>query len=517
MSENIDTGEFAGLMLAAPDVKMTTKKRTGTKREKEQLGRLLAQIASKMPILYPEKRNCFECGEWFDENEMTWVGGGRHAVCNKCRDSLYFECPGCDGFYHNDLGHGGADDALYCDSCWDERFCTCFKCDETLRRDDAITSPTGDLFCRSCFDEKFITCEHCDTAYVRDDCGGAEFDNEWWCQRCVDRNLRSCEHCDNYVLASDFRFHTDGWEGCESCYDEYCSDNPNVEENVLRGIEDHSYKPDPIYFRTKEEKRLQPRERAYIGFELEVESMSPGYDVNVGAKKAVDISSKFNGTPLFYCKYDGSLRNGFEVVSHPMTRKFMFSEREGGKAIISEMIQTLRRDGFRSWSTDTCGLHFHLSRKHFDGTFHLFKFLRFFYAMDRSFIVSVSGRKSENHMRQYCSLKDGNYSDQAKAIIEKSMPGYRSDNRYQAVNLCNRNTVEVRIFKGTLKEESFFRKAELMFAAIDFTKSAPAGYTMDDFFAWVNTNYKAYPHSFGWLTSKRLITAVKQEEEVACA
>jgi len=513
MSEDKDTGLYAGLMLSAPEVK-TPPKRKGSKREKEQLGRILNDIAKRMPVSPPTVQICYDCKEWFPVNVGTWVQDGDRFVCHDCRDEHYFKCARCGDYEYADNACTGSDDCSYCQHCFDDKFICCEKCGETMSVDNSCTGADDCSYCQSCFGLAFVACAHCARTMERDDNDGVELDGDLWCRRCAERYLAYCVHCEEYHHNDDSRNHRDGWQGCVSCYDEYCNGIPDGAPNEgTQMIHDHTYKPTPIYFRTEKDEKLRPDQRAYLGFELEVEAVTA--DHAKGAKDVTEMSA-INGNQLFYCKWDGSLSNGFEVVSHPMTRDFIFNERKGAKKMIAEAITMLRRSGFRSYNTTTCGLHFHLSRKHFEGTFHLFKFLRFWYAMDKAFVVSVSGRSDERSMQQYCSLTDNEHSSAKEACIYKSKEKY-GRNRYQAVNLCNRHTIEVRIFKGTLNVDSFFRKAELMFAAIEFTRQAPHTYVLDDFFRWVNEHYKEYPYSFGWLTSKRLIVAVKQEEEIACA
>ncbi len=78
----------------------------------------------------------------------------------------------------------------------------------------------------------------------------------------------------------------------------------------------------------------------------------------------------------------------------------------------------------------------------------------------------------------------------------------REHNRYEAINLQNGRTVEFRIFKGTLKEATFFMSLEFVDAVVEYC--APGNHSVADmigvekFKAFVAENKKRWPnlHSF---------------------
>ena len=75
-----------------------------------------------------------------------------------------------------------------------------------------------------------------------------------------------------------------------------------------------SYKPDPIFY------GKGPR---YLGAELEIDGAGEC------SENAQEILNLANGDwELIYCKHDGSLDDGFEVVTHPMTLKLDVYKRQ---------------------------------------------------------------------------------------------------------------------------------------------------------------------------------------------
>lgn len=57
------------------------------------------------------------------------------------------------------------------------------------------------------------------------------------------------------------------------------------------------------------------------------------------------------------------------------------------------------------------------------------------------------------------------YENSARAILDKAKKGCQG--RYAAVNLCNYATIEFRLFRGTLKINTFMATLELVNAIID--------------------------------------------------
>jgi hypothetical protein len=89
-----------------------------------------------------------------------------------------------------------------------------------------------------------------------------------------------------------------------------------------------------------------------MGVELEFDC---GGENNENAKSLLDIANK-NGEHI-YCKHDGSLNEGFEIVSHPMTLDYHLHEMKWCEV----MEEALSLD-YLSHNTSTCSLHIHVNR-----------------------------------------------------------------------------------------------------------------------------------------------------------
>jgi len=137
------------------------------------------------------------------------------------------------------------------------------------------------------------TCENCGDMLWRDNAYRNE-DGDDYCENCYSDIYTMCDRCNSEIARDDASYNDDGCY-CESCYID--------EEN--KAIHDHDYKPDAVFFH-----EAKPKDDLYFGFELEVE--------NKGGNNNEEIAEYLiNKYPFLYCKFDGSLVSGFEIVSHP--------------------------------------------------------------------------------------------------------------------------------------------------------------------------------------------------------
>lgn len=225
----------------------------------------------------------------------------------------------------------------------------------------------------------------------------------------------------------------------------------------------------------------------FFGAELEVEAIN-GHS----CRDRADCVMSF--CDAWACaKHDGSLNNGFEIVSRPM-----------------EYEMTLRRwlkllnVGFRnlrSWKTSSCGMHVHVSRRPLT-QLQIAKMLVFINSpRAEKLVTAVAGRYSTGYSR----VKNKQWRD--------ARGGYNSD-RYEMVNLQNDNTVEFRIFKGTLSPFGFARNLQFVKAMVDFTAPA-SGVTLaqtqspTSFLSFVLERQKEYPELFRQLVTRSVYNMYK--------
>jgi len=350
----------------------------------------------------------------------------------------------------------------YCQECFDDLFSYCEQCDETVSVDDMVYVNNDDYMCKSCRDANYTCCGACGEYVPNDDCFC--INDHDVCEECYCENYFTCESC-NEIWHIDYY----GSEGC-------CRDCETSEDDC--GLHNYSYKPDAAFYGEGD---------LYFGIELEIES------------EGNSIYDAVQSLPDFvYAKADSSMDDGLEVVSHPTSWQWLQENKEQWDEVLS-----LRNKGFLSYKTDTCGMHVHLSKKAFS-TLHLYKFLKMFFE-NQEFIAIISRRRSGN-LNRWASLQ----SDES--IVYKARTKNNTQ-RYTAVNLQNDESVEVRIFRGTLSPVGFWRNVEFCKAVYEFTKTASIrDISKDKFCDYVVEHKKEYPNLAQFLFDKGLTESLFKQE-----
>jgi hypothetical protein len=181
--------------------------------------------------------------------------------------------------------------------------------------------------------------------------------------------------------------------------------------------------------------------KRYFGVELETEVKDPS-EKNVQAKLR-EIDDLMGDAVIM--KRDGSLQNGIEIVTRPYLKEKQY--------IIWEKFLTKRPNGLISWNSDRCGMHVHVSRDVLTEGI-IAKAVCFINSQaNKKFVYVMSGRKDNSYTKY--KAKD----PETAALTSE---------RHEAINLCNQETIEFRMFKGTLKKESVYKNIEFVDALLDF-------------------------------------------------
>ena len=109
------------------------------------------------------------------------------------------------------------------------------------------------IVCEDCYDDSTFTCDCCGDRYFNDNAYGDG--NTSVCRNYYENEYHRCERC-NCLLHDDDVLWQDDYPYCQSCYDDISDDF----------INEYSYKPDPIFHRCPDEKRIR-----YYGVELEID------------------------------------------------------------------------------------------------------------------------------------------------------------------------------------------------------------------------------------------------------
>ena len=337
----------------------------------------------------------------------------------------------------------------------------CIACDTTLNSDDGTTTSSGDPVCESCM----IMCSSCESVLTVDD-EYNDVEGELWCQRCTRDNATWCDLCDNYFTGYSYGADDSNDTFCERCFENntsYCEECDNYyvngcgynheDESDSRTIHDYSYRPDPIFHSSEDEQT-----RLYFGIEIETEVRGGDYG---DRRVAADYAQALEAQRLAYLKSDGSLECGFEIVTHPMSHSYFMND----ASVLWNTIDTLKnRYSMMAWGTKTCGLHIHISRNGFSGGSHQHRFLQLVYN-NKDFYEVLAGRSSSH----WAKFDDNIDPNTGRKSLKHKFDRHGSD-RYSAVNTNNRNTLEMRIFRGSLNTRFIKSCIDLAHASVEFTR-----------------------------------------------
>ena len=306
----------------------------------------------------------------------------------------------------------------------------CAHCGSIITDDEDYETVGGAPVCSDCYERHTTTCERCGSAIWTDDSYGDEYTT--LCASCYHNHYTRCVCCDA-LLHNDDAYQIEGDDYCGECYRDETDKN--------RSIHEYGYKPEPIFYGDSER---------FFGVELEVDGAG-GYSEDAEAILEIANADKEH----LYIKHDGSLDEGMELVTHPMSleyhKQFCWQE------IMSKAISM----GYRSHQTSTCGLHVHINRSCLGDTQeeqdHVISHILYFVEKNWNELLKFS-RRSEYSMNRWASRYG--YEKSGRDILEKAKKGNLG--RYAAVNLQNYSTVEFRLFRGTLKYSTFIAALELV-------------------------------------------------------
>lgn len=294
------------------------------------------------------------------------------------------------------------------------------------------------------------------------------------CYGCQD-SVVGCEDCDAAHHADDTHNVNDRLV-CDSCYDYYswCDDHEHYYQDYCYQCEEESdydsddglilnygYKPAPVFNISRANTSIsEPDGVSVTGFELEMEASQ--CEVHDGARLAHDLFGSWT-----ILKHDGSLNNGFEMVSNPMSHEYFVDVFPWRK------VKDLADLGMRSASTRTCGLHVHINKKFFSkNPTSLYRFMSMFYRNQEQW-KQLAGRSASTYA--VWSEREANsmlrYAKNMRDIYrfgEHDGTDMWNYERYVALNLQNRNTIELRFFKGTLRPETLAARIEAVHAVAQY-------------------------------------------------
>lgn len=315
-----------------------------------------------------------------------------------------------------------------------DKYSICSRCGRIERKSDIVNHEVCESLnleenlCRRCFCESYTWSSY-EGMYVTSD-QVVSVGGEYCSLEYANEHFYECSLCHTFhstPLRVDDE--TQGYV-CEECirnnYEE-TDDGTLVRTNFnVRAIHPYSYTPS-LKFRGEGGK--------FVGLEWELDSFASL------SKPSNEIACRMFGFPFpdnfWYCKRDGSLRYGFEAVSHPATPEYWLTTIDFGR-----LCQLARKYGFDE--EKSAGIHMHINRSYFNSNRCIGHLVRFF-EENYDKILTLTGR-DERQAREFADKYRIDSTDSLE-IYEKA----QDKSRYKAVNLNNEDTIEIRIFPSVIR------------------------------------------------------------------
>lgn len=293
------------------------------------------------------------------------------------------------------------------------------------------------------------------------------------------------------------------------------NDNDDDDDNGSRTIHSYSYKPRPSFMKSDGThsayvtyldpnipRNVQSNKRTTLtmGFELETQCIGDSSFASHIPQALLNDVNSFDESDI-YLKEDGSVYNGFEIVSHPGELDYFMNHFKW------KGIENLARKGFQAWKRPCCGLHIHVAKSAFADTSHKFKFIAFVYK-NRPEMVQLAGRESHDYasydLKRFLNSHRDWVDENGKLVrhtnLIKMAKGEDANNsRSVAVNIQNEKTIELRLFRPSLKTETVRVALQFCDALFNYTESISTqdilqkdALKFSEFRKWVTANNQKY-------------------------
>ena len=202
-----------------------------------------------------------------------------------------------------------------------------------------------------------------------------------------------------------------------------------------------------------------------LGAEIEVggnNNISSDNDKNSTVKKCIQImnGSDSDEENLIYSTHDSTVQIEFDTM--PCSLEFH-------KNIMNyrEMFEYLDKEGYKGHDCETAGLHIHANRSYLGKS-----------RISQELVISKILYILEKFNDEICVIarRDNDYSEfagekQNEDSIVELYGKYKDKGKRAALNLQHKDTIEFRMFKSTLKYETFILTLEFVKDIIDYAKS----------------------------------------------
>lgn len=202
-----------------------------------------------------------------------------------------------------------------------------------------------------------------------------------------------------------------------------------------------------------------------LGVEIEVggnNNIPSDNDKNSTVKKCIQIMNESDSDEesLIYSTHDGSVQIEFDTM--PCSLEF-----HKNKMNYREMFEYLDKEGYKGHDCETAGLHIHANRSYLGKS-----------RISQELVISKILYILEKFNDEVCVIarRDNDYSQfagekQNEDSLVELYGKYKDKGKRAALNLQHKDTIEFRMFKSTLKYETFILTLEFVKDIIDYAKS----------------------------------------------
>lgn len=202
-----------------------------------------------------------------------------------------------------------------------------------------------------------------------------------------------------------------------------------------------------------------------LGAEIEVggnNNISSDNDKNSTVKKCIQImnGSDSDEENLIYSTHDSTVQIEFDTM--PCSLEF-----HKNKMNYREMFEYLDKEGYKGHDCETAGLHIHANRNYLGKS-----------RISQELVISKILYILEKFNDEICVIarRDNKYSEFVGSKKEENSlvelyGKYKDHGKRAALNLQHKDTIEFRMFKSTLKYETFILTLEFVKDIIDYAKS----------------------------------------------
>ena len=330
----------------------------------------------------------------------------------------------------------------------------------------------GRVLCAGCVETETDVCEYCENRVLQENIFSDEYIR--LCRLCYQDCSVTCYDCGRIVLE-------DYWHYIESS-DHYVCDDCYRENEEIHNCD---YKPEAVFYGGG---------GRYFGVELEIDG---GGEDDGNAREFLSIANPER--ERLYCKRDGSLKDGIELVTHPMTLRY-HREEMAWRELLEKAVEL----GYTSHNAGTCGLHIHVNRDSLGSNLNEQEeaIARVLYFVETHWVEMLRlSRRKQKELAMWASRYGR--KDSPKDVYDNAKQSYA---RYRSVNVCPSNTIEFRLFRGTLKLSTLIASLQLVNEicnlAVEFTDVKMDNYSWSDFVAGINT--EDAPELVNYLRERRL-------------